>query len=553
MKKRIYYPYIPRKPKSPRPIKPAFLDYVDGSGMIFSGIDFYETNGGDDLALSIRNLPGLYFAYDLSFMAEIMPSFIKTFTKISYVGSDSRLIVLESEGKKYFISDMQQFFMKTLSSVCKTLGIKNDVIYRPGMDTRKHLVDRCLSMSFVWQRYTNLIINNFGVSPSKTPGATALKTWGAIEWQLIKPRGRSSIKFARGGINGGAIHWKPGHYNEAYQYDINASYIKQMTDHEFPIEVYPFRGKEPVSEKWIATVKVNYKSFDNFSPLAVRIKKNDLLLHPQVARNTRVVINHVDYKTLVEHGELEIVEWVEGLQWFEEFPIFRKWGNLVEKISSSPVNKLLLKITSRALHSKFAQKSNPFSEIVQMTGKEAARANGIREFYPLDEGLLAVKIQRKPVYSYRAWIRPDWEALILSHGRAALYRAMDKDTIYTDTDSIISTTPREDLPISDKFGDWKMENVGTCSIVGPRAYTIGDKVALAGASFLDHGLAQRSIEYTSRTKNRTSVPVIDNFVTQKHSIRWYNYPYTEVVGNLVLVTQSPTRQEERVQIKRFIS
>jgi len=552
--KRVFYPYFPRKPQNPRYPNVYFFEYVDGQGIVI-GNGVTEVQGSELIDVIKEGRSGAWFiTYGFEFLGELMPHLIETFDKISYIGTNSKMIYLEVGERRYYLIDLFQFFAKPLSEVTRALGIEGDVIYSKTHDTSKYVMTKALVIQEVWERYANLLHNAFGIYPSKSPGATALRTWATMAEHTIKPRGKRLTKFMRGGVSGGALHWRAGYYEEAYLYDINASYIQIMRETGYPLEVYPFRGGAPEMSKWIATVKINYKSRYDFSPMAVRLY-NQLIVHPQEAQETRVCLTHVDYALLSRFGEIELVEWVEGIEWNEEAPLFQAWAKKIERLSVSPANKLLLKITSRALHSKFAQRTNPYSEIIRVTGKEAAEANRVMEFYPLEDGKLAIRVLRKPHQQFRAWLRPDWEAITLSLGRKALYEAMDTNTVYCDTDSLISTVRRNDLDVGACFGQWKLEQSGGCAIVGPRAYTIGDKIVLAGASLVDTRHAGASIVQVAQggEGSRLQTKVRDAFTLQNHSIVYYNYPYVETRGNLAYITQSPTREEVIIPIRRYIS
>lgn len=61
---------------------------------------------------------------------------------------------------------------------------------------------------------------------------------------------------------------------------------------------------------------------------------------------------------------------------------------------------------------------------------------------------------------------PIWRAWIVESGNKRIKSLMDKNTIYANTDCVVSLVPRTDIPVSDKIGDFKIEHQGKCTIDG---------------------------------------------------------------------------------------
>lgn len=61
---------------------------------------------------------------------------------------------------------------------------------------------------------------------------------------------------------------------------------------------------------------------------------------------------------------------------------------------------------------------------------------------------------------------PIWRAWIVESGNKRIKSLMDKNTIYANTDCVVSLIPRPDIPVSDKIGDFKIEHQGKCTIDG---------------------------------------------------------------------------------------
>ena len=61
---------------------------------------------------------------------------------------------------------------------------------------------------------------------------------------------------------------------------------------------------------------------------------------------------------------------------------------------------------------------------------------------------------------------PIWRAWIVESGNRRIKSLMDKNTIYANTDCVVSLIPRPDIPVSDKIGEFKIEHQGKCTIEG---------------------------------------------------------------------------------------
>ena len=61
---------------------------------------------------------------------------------------------------------------------------------------------------------------------------------------------------------------------------------------------------------------------------------------------------------------------------------------------------------------------------------------------------------------------PIWRAWIVESGNNRMKDLMDSNSIYCNTDCIVSTKPRNDIKVSTEIGDFKIEHEGTCWING---------------------------------------------------------------------------------------
>lgn len=131
-------------------------------------------------------------------------------------------------------------------------------------------------------------------------------------------------------------------------------------------------------------------------------------------------------------------------------------------------SKLQLTKTGRLADFRFPLRESPFKDYIEFKLKQ------LKELEPLkstDKDLY--KKRRQQVKSSiniavgcLQHHNPIWRAWIVESGNARIKSLMDKDTIYSNTDCIVSTKLRPDIPISDKIGDFKIEHQGSCYIDG---------------------------------------------------------------------------------------
>jgi hypothetical protein len=568
--RKIYYPFTPTKTNRFRGKIPTFLviqsNYDDF--IIAHWIDDNENITiiePDILAAKIYNLPKntWVITYWIESFATIYPQLIDRFSKISGVGKDNRVLTLERPGldskkEKITVIDAFTFFAKSLPNMFKIVlgrGWPEDDIQKQAEGLRD-----------IWSSFTDLLGVEFSVYPSSTPGATAIKIYKRFLPVKINARGLRTNRLLRQAVKPPALHWQPGEYQNAYLYDINAAFVHVMRTFKFPVELRGFCNIPPPTNKWIATVELDYKCQGKFSPLSVYLPEEGISVNPTEVRNHKTTITYIDALTLAMVGELKINKWYEGVYWTEaqELNLFRTWAEKIEEVSKfSPANKTMLKIVSRSLHSKFNQhRIYRVYEIVRTDYKglkKFIKKGQARDTQVNDKGEFIVTVQYNRVASFKAFDRPDYEALILAGSRLLMYSALDDNTIYCHTDSIISTQPRDDLFIDNTtFGAWKLADMGLCYIAGLGIYTIGNKASTSGFNVRLWD-AIDVIKQAARGRV-ASVPsphkpgiFKQDMIQGNITISSHAYPRASVKGNTAYVTQSPTRKTKTRITRRLIS
>lgn len=555
MRKRKYYPLKPPKGDGYRKPKNVIALYVN-SDVHGSFLDAAYTSGDNhgtfedpsELARFLGSLPNncWILTYNIDHWSSLFNSLINNFSRISGIGNDNHVTELEEGEEGWTIVDIFQFLASSLpDAVYNILGIE------AGYKT----TSSAEWAAYIWLIWAEVVrvFEQFNCYPSKTPGASAMKIWMRFMPGPVFPAGKFIQKISRAAIKAAALHWTPGIYEDAYLYDLSASYPFVMRVLRFPTHQKIFTGHPPRTSRWIATVKINYKCAGEFSPLSVKLP-DGTHIHPTEVKDFRTSMTYIDALTLELTGDLEIIEWIEGVSWDpkNEVDLFGTWSSAIEEASRDPISNKILKIVSRALHSKFApRRYYEHIEIRRMSTPELQREikkrGRVLEIYPLDDGGMAAKLKTRKRIDFKPFNRPDWEALILAAGRFRIYTCIDADTVYTNTDCIISTKPRDDLPIGSAFGLWREKDSGPAFVLGPGVYAIGQEVGKSGMKISDDKARfaiQQAAEGQSRILQTLCHPALFSPISagsQKFTVQAMNYPKARVEGLRAWVTRSPTR------------
>ena len=575
----IYYPLKPIRPKRYTPPDVVYLSIEtdrEGKFLFGSSINLmgalcqYDTIRGVVEFLSSLPSSVWVITHTVDFIGALFVELVNVFV-IEGVGEETLNLTLTQGKIKIYIVDTVGFF-GDLNELCFKYGLRERFSAKSKYDdVYSYSKMRVEVIKLLWDDLAGEIKKLFKVYPSKSPGATALKTFQTTLNDFLMPRGKRVRAFNQQAINTAALHWKMGHFPQGYLYDINAAYLHIMRTFAYPVSLSFFANQSPPSNRWIATVKVNYLSRSHFSPLQVRFTDGPErpVLHPDRADNTTVTLSYIDEITLRAAGELEIVEWLEGVSWQagEEVYIFKDWVDILEnELLENPQAKPLLKIMSRSLHSKFSQRPGlPLIQIKRTNRQEVKeiedQGGEIKDFYPLPDGGLACKFLIRLPDKFHPYIKPEWEMLTTAAARMMLYSAVDQDTVYLDTDCLISTRPREDLNIGPRFGQWKAQGNGELHIAGPRLYLLGGETKAAGiaagnrknlVSAIRHSISDIQEEIETIENLRLKAPDQQRLF-DKLTIRAIKYPYVETWQNKAFITQSPTREEELITPSRFMS
>lgn len=580
VKKRIFYPLTPIKGKYKEPKTASlavcldYMDFVAAAGVNeYGNLHLLPTK--KHVATWINHLPPN--AWIITFdVGQYIPALAETLIQDvgSISGIDKSTIVLEiiKDDYKYYLVDLRIYYLTTLQNILSGLDLEQ--LPRPGenytlKDWQDYTKLKALRIYEAWTKTRDIVKEYFGIHISKTPGATGLRTYRTKMTDDIKKKGRGVTELTREAIYPGALHWRQGYYQKAFLYDINAAYPFVMGNYPYPKILTAFTGNPP-SSNWIATARLDYKTNRPFSPYCVKLPGGGMV-RPEEVYNHTATLTHVDYMLLKLTGTVKIHEFIEGVYWKDNQQdyIFRQWYETIKKAcEENPVNKFVLKVLSRALHSKFAQVPGMvINQYMQVHPRQvrlyvAEPGVDVTQLIPMENGGLMICTQQRLDPTFKSYDRPDLEALTLSYARLYLYSVLDENTIYADTDGFISTTERTDLDIGAEFGQWKEVTRGEAYILGPRYYIVGNRVRASGinpANFVELKKALQlgaigEVSVIEALENHNIFSRIENPTgTRLHTIKAKNYPRALVDTRDIYITASPTIAKKLTLPRRLLT
>lgn len=517
-----------------------------------------------ELVMALRELPSRSWiiSYNIDYMQAVVYDTIDKFTSIEKVGDNTNYIKLRYRRKEWYIVDIRNNFSVGLTSLERELGL--EVLEKPESASveiyLEYLFKLGLNLKVIWEDYVGITHETWNVYPSKSPGSTALKIFKTTIDKPLKPRTERARRMMINSVKAGALHWKPGIYDNAFMYDLNASYPYAMRLLPYPRHLQLFAHRQPPTPFWISMVRLNYASNLEFSPLHVPAMDG---YHYSVDKAANLVtsINYIDYSILQMTGTVEITEYLEGVYWTPKQAdyLFSHWSAQMEGVSSDTKGKVLTKVISRSLHSKFNQVNKPVIGIIKkVKSKQIGHIRGLQDFFPLADGKMGAVINKYPKAKFRPYDMPEYESLTLAMGRELVYSAVDNNTIYVDTDCIISKVERDDLSIGTDFGQWKLAHSGRCAIAGPRMYAFEDTVKSSGIHTDNLDELKEAIWKAAsgkisilQTVERGGIIDTDGFEkSHDFTVRQIKYPKVEINGNYAYVTRSPTQQVGIIKIRQ---
>jgi hypothetical protein len=302
--------------------------------------------------------------------------------------------------------------------------------------------------------------------------ATAMRIFrtGYLRRNISIPSDHWLRSFLRNGYNGGRVEvFRPGYHRRIYVYDFNSLYPSVMRDTHVP-------------------VSGSVQHTDTFDPekcgcYRIRFTQHDCSRPPVLLCNGVGVYSGYgvyfspELRRLATVGEFTVTT---GVVFCAEDLLFRDYVDTLYRLRMTDAQGrdgplgTTCKYLMNTLYGKFGQKTER-SRTQKMTYDEMVDAR--------DSGRVVVDIlhDERGIYRLTSECDVSYEhvgiaGIITSEARARLWESMDANTVYCDTDSIHSTTPRHD--VSQDIGKLKLEFSGEGVYCGKKLYALrcGDKV-----------------------------------------------------------------------------
>lgn len=345
-----------------------------------------------------------------------------------------------------------------------------------------YLRDDCLALRDALNKFFELLANE-GYSGKRTPITIAGAAWKIWRYNYA-PNTYERLSnegdiHCRQGYKGGRVEvFKPGEHHSVNVYDVNSMYPFVMVEELYPVgqpdntDTY---NRQPGAWR-VGTVS------DPASVLQFKAEEGDVVYTPEIER--------IHYTG----GEVEVIS---GMYWEDQRPIFKEYvdhfyefkrdGGPMGFVAKMLLNHLYGKLGSRPESSSMERLND------DLLAKIMARGYDVHPLSIADDQNDWWVVDR-----ITPWRREHVAVagLVTSYARVHLHRLIDKDTIYTDTDSI--HTPAQ-METSNELGGVKLEcGPATGVYLGRKCYALKtdkgyEKIRLKGIS--QKGLTE-PIDYT---------------------------------------------------------
>ncbi len=389
--------------------------------------------------------------------------------------------------------------------------------------------------------FADALYGELNVRLAPTPGNTAMRIMRRfLGIKCVWQTGDLIRKLARASLSGGALHWQTGSYPMAYKYDIRSAYASAMAGIHYPIQPRLWTGIPKSSvDGFMFVAEIDYETDNVFSPLVI-YGNDDEAYHPTSAKNVLVALNNTDLITLSSVGRLKINRVISSISWQEGPQILSEVMAKMEQLQNGYKHLTpAIKTTRNATYGKIAE-GDEMSTLTLKLYTPDLRNKEIIDILEADDWLFALVREHK--YKPAPQHNSLFAGLITADVRARVYSAIDEDTIYVDTDGLISTKPRT-LQFGERWGDWRIEDAGQAVILGPRIYGMAGKTKVAGQhksvpmSTLLKGMQEEVKVAELITPNPLT---LERIKTTQRTLSAIKYPHVEAEDDNLYITRSPT-------------
>jgi len=298
---------------------------------------------------------------------------------------------------------------------------------------------------------------------------------------LFKPSPKVDEFISKAYAGGRVECFETGQFENVKVYDINSLYPSVMLKNDYPIGT-PVRVKRFKPNK-IGVYHIRFFQKDRTKPAIFWVKDKINGLTFTYAGEGYFFSPEIDIglKAGVEIEILEGYVWIRSADLFSEF--VKYYYNLRMKNKDNALG-YCCKVILNSLYGKFGQKENKsvlrriidYNELMDLVKNKNYQV----KVYKATSGLYEITYNR-PINHRIIQI----SAYTTSLARVKLYQALNENVVYCDTDGIHLKQGKFKGKISDKIGEWKLENSGEGIYIGRKQYWLNGKAKFKGVKEFD--------------------------------------------------------------------
>lgn len=394
----------------------------------------------------------------------ILDSLTKHQQTVRFLAGLGRLVWVEANVS---FEDSYLILGRPLAAVCEALDVPRKLEWKHDeteniwdmkakLDAfRTYLKRDVLSLSEALDKYSVMLLDLFGVTPSVTMSLTAVKAFGHRFYPLDKiDTNQEHERFIRAATYGGRNEVYRRYGENILMYDVRGMYV---SCYDTPVPIGKLHWGSPGIDRGVlAEAKVKVPDMP-IGPLPHRY--HGRLAFP--VGEFQDFWDMVELRSAVEKGvDLTLIRQLQG----EEAPVLKDFGTMMENLRQTKNEELsrIWKIFGLRLSGKFGQ-NRTRTEI-----KHSKEIEDFTGFYPIDENEIYHERQIALDGSRSPYIKPAVNMRIRAEARVRHLNKLlaAKDLYYCDNDSVYTTRI---LPCGDNLGDLHLVGFAT------RAYFIGCK------------------------------------------------------------------------------
>lgn len=414
-----------------------FLDYI--CRRKYANYKIFAHNGGRyDFLFLFKALKKRAEIYDIN--GRIFQIKIELDKSENYSGTHSRYIYLIDS---FYIL---QFSLEKLikAFIPKTKYKKISVDFnnlKLNESLKEHCKNDCIALFDIITEFQNRI-NDLGGNLKSTLAATALDLFRRRYLEIEIPTYFDQENKIRESYFGGRTEVFKKHLKNGFYYDINSLYPYVMSNNLFPVgKPVHFRNYK-FSAFDIGFARIETRIIKNIPPLPYRY--NDLLLFPNGRING---VYSIEFLKLLQSLDIPFRcydGWI-----FDGSKLFQNYVDdlyFIRRENKDNVLNIIAKLMLNSLYGKFGQ---------HRIRKEFIFGPSNDELIDLKLYSLPFDIFYKDIISDSPHILPAISSYVTSYAQIQLFKNLDSNTYYCDTDSIFTT---QEIKTSDNLGGWKLES-----------------------------------------------------------------------------------------------